>query len=407
MTRTRFAYLVLSAGLLVAITMGVRQSFGLFLEPISSSLSLDRQTFGLAIAIQNLVLGLALPAAGMAADHFGASRILAVCTLAYVAGLLFTALSPDAVSLQLGLGLLVGLGLSGTTWVVVLGAVARLVPRERTSLALGIVTAGGSVGMFALVPVVERLLANYGWTTALLVLAGATLLLLPVAMVLRGPAHSGHGVELDAPASMRAALRAAASHRGYWLLNGGFFVCGFHVAFIATHLPAYLTDKGISSDVAGLSLALIGFFNILGSYFCGLMGGRHSRKHLLALLYIMRSVIITVFLLVPLSTQSALLFSAAIGFLWLGTVPLTSGIVTQIFGMRYMSTLFGVVFLSHQLGAFTGAWLGGYVYDLTGSYNVVWLISIGLGLLAALLHWPINDAPLSRRSAREPVAEAG
>ncbi|MEJ2345970.1 MAG: MFS transporter [Gammaproteobacteria bacterium] len=398
MPQRRFAHVVLAGGLLAAISMGVRQSFGLFLEPISTDLSLSHEVFGLVIAIQNLVWGLALPVAGMVADRFGAARVLVVCGMSYVAGLSLAVISVDAVSLQFSLGVLVGLGLSGTTWAVVLGAVGRLVSREYHSLALGLVTAGGSLGMFATVPIAQHLLAGYGWIVTLLILAGAASFVPLLAGVLRSPPASDRGAKHNSDFdSLGKALHEARRHRSYWLLNGGFLVCGFHIAFVATHLPAYLTENGVGSQVAGWSLAMIGLFNIVGTYVCGVLGGRYSRKHLLGLLYTTRSIIIAAFVAVPLSNISALMFSAAIGFLWLGTVPLTSGLVGHIFGVRYLSSLFGIVFFSHQLGAFAGAWLGGYMYDLTGSYQLVWLVSIGLGVVAALLHWRIDDVPVRQR----------
>lgn len=395
MTRTRLGFVVLAAALVAALSMGIRQAFGLFLQPITMDLSLSRESFALAIALQNLIWGLTQPLAGMLADRYGSGRVLVLGGATYTAGLALTAFSADPLSLQLTLGVLVGLGLSGTTWVVVLGAVGRLVSPRHRSLALGLITAGGSIGLFAVIPATQWLLGDFGWVAALLILAAAAASVPLLAGFLRSPAtaHPHEVVELP---SMRAALAAARDHRGYWLLNAGFFVCGFHVAFIATHLPAYLTDSGIEPRIAALALALIGLFNIAGAWLCGVLGGRYSRRHLLSLLYAARAVIIALFLLVPLSNTSALVFSAAIGLLWLGTIPLTSGLVGNIFGVRYLSTLFGIVFMSHQFGSFLGAWLGGYVYDLTGSYNLIWGLSVALGVLAAVLHMPIDEAPLRR-----------
>lgn len=382
---------VVSGALIVTLSMGIRQSFGLFLRPISMDLGTGREVFAFAIALQNLLFGLVQPFVGMLADHVGAGRIVLGGTVLYVLGLVLAALSTDSTGLFITLGLLVGLALSGTTFVVVLGAVGRAVPPERRSLAFGITTAGGSLGQFLVVPGAQGLLSGFGWPTALLILAVAAGTMGVLALGVAGkPDHGGAGGAIR-HGTLRGALTTAARHRGYWLLNAGFFVCGFHIAFIATHLPAFLTDRALPIETGAMALALIGLFNIAGSYLFGLWGGRHRKKYLLSALYLLRAVIIGVFLSVPVSTTSALLFASAIGFLWLGTVPLTSGLVAQIFGIRYLSTLYGIVFLSHQLGSFLGAWLGGYVYDITGSYELTWQLSIALGVLAAALHWPIRD----------------
>jgi len=381
--------------------MGVRQTFGLFLYPTAVDLGLTRESFGLAIAVQNLIWGVAQPFAGAIADRYGGRRVIVIGGVLYAGGLLMMAGATGSPDLYMGLGTLVGLGLSGTTFAVVLGAVGRAVPAAQRSSALGLVSAGGSLGMFVMVPGTQALLSQLGWVTALQILAICLLTVPVVAALLTTPAGApGEEDLVSAPLSTQ--LQRARSHSGYWLLNLGFFVCGFHVTFIATHFPSYLTDHGIAPGVSAAALALIGFFNVVGTYGCGLLGGRYRKKFLLSGLYAARAVVMLMFLLVPLSNTSALAFSVAMGLLWLGTVPLTSGLVAQMFGVRYLSTLFGVVFLSHQLGSFLGAWMGGYVFDVTGSYDIVWMIAVFLGVLATLLHWPINDkpvvAPLGRAS---------
>lgn len=390
---------LLAGALIVSVTMGVRQTFGLFLAPVTSDLVLTREVFGFAIAIQNLLWGLAQPFAGMAADRFGSARIIVVGGALYLSGLLLAAGAESGAELYLSMGVLIGLGLSGTTFAVVLGAVGRLVPDDRRSMALGLVSAGGSFGQFALVPGAQYLIGQVGWINSLLGLACLAAIVPLAAAGLRGRAEAAADGTPEA-ASLGAAIGEAGVHRGYWLLTTGFFVCGFQVTFIATHLPSYLTDQSIAPMIGAVSLALIGFFNIIGTYLCGYLGGKYRKKNLLSYLYIGRSVVTALFLILPHSNASVILFASAMGLLWLGTVPLTSGLVGQIFGVRYMSTLFGFVFFSHQLGSFLGAWLGGYFYDVTGSYDLVWMGSIVLGLVSALLHWPINDAPLDRAAAR-------
>ena len=381
----------LCAAVVVALAMGIRHSFGLFMHEGSVALGDSRTAFSLAIALQNLLWGLMQPGVGMLADRFGQRLIAVGGGLLYVGGLTVAAAFAGAVAINLGLGLLVGLGLSATAFVVALGAVARIVPVSRRGLAFGLVTAAGSFGMFGMVPVAQALLSVGDWRSALFLLAGLAMVISLVALGFPGPPRRNAAVP---GLRLGEALRQAASHRGYWLLNGGFFVCGFHVAFIATHLPAFLQDSGLTTATATAALALIGLFNMVGSLAFGMLGDRVSKPRLLSSLYAARVLVIVVFLLVPLTTVNTLLFAAVIGFLWLGTIPLTSGLVAQIFGPAYMGTLFGIVFLSHQLGSFSGAWLGGFAFDLTGSYDAVWLLAIALGVLATLLHLPISDRPV-------------
>ena len=383
------------AAFIVTLAMGVRQSFGLFLPQMSVALDIGRGDFGLALAIQNLLFGLAQPFVGALGDKYGAGRVVLAGTILYVAGLLAAALAGDALGLQLSFGALIGVALSATTFVVVLGAVGRVVPVERRSLAFGIVTAGGSLGQFLVVPLASMLLGDVGYHQTLWIMAGLVALCGLLAIGVAGRTDTPGTLQAEEQ-SARDALREAATHRGYWLLNAGFFVCGFHIAFIATHLPAYLDDEGLGIEIGAQVLALVGLFNILGSYVFGRAGDLLRQKYVLSALYTARSAVIALFLFLPLSHASALVFAGAMGFLWLGTVPLTSGIVGRIFGIRYLSMLYGIVFLSHQLGSFFGAWMAGLIFDATGSYNIAWGFSIALGLLAGLVHLPIADAPVKR-----------
>ena len=388
--------IVLLSALTVIASMGIRQSFGLFLQPISDDLGFGREVFSLALALQNLLFG--LPLLGMVADRFGSRWVIFGGALVYAGGCLLVPLTEGPTDLHLTLGLMIGLGLSSTTYVVVLGAVAQVVAPERRSTAFGIVTAAGSFGTFALVPGIQWLIANQGWQAAFPVIAA---LVGSVAVLAFGfPAKAGRPEEKAeaADGTLLEALAKAKGHSGYWLLNAGFFVCGFHVAFIATHLPSFLTDGGLSSWVGATALSLIGLANICGSLLFGRLGDRYRKKYLLSALYFGRSVVIGLFLIVPLTNFTALLFGAFIGFLWLATVPLTSGTVAQIFGSRYLSTLYGVVFFSHQIGSFMGVWLAGRLYDSTGSYDVIWWMAIALGVLATLVHLPIADRPLQKQA---------
>jgi predicted MFS family arabinose efflux permease len=392
----RTGWVIFSAAAIVTIAMGVRQAFGLFLPDMSTDLSIGRSSFGLSLALQNLLFGLAQPFVGALADRHGAGRVVAGGTLLYAAGLIAASLAGSAIGLHLSFGLMVGMALSATTFVVVLGAVGRVVTPERRSMAFGIVTAGGSLGQFLVVPAGQLLIGELGWRMALVALAGLIAVMLALAVGVSGKPTATGAQASAAGQTLRQALSEAAGHRGFWLLNGGFFVCGFHVAFIATHFPAYLTDKGLGLAIGANALALVGLFNIFGSYLFGVWGGKWSKKGLLAALYAARGVVMIAFLLAPLTPVSALLFAAAMGFLWLGTVPLTSGLVGQIFGMRYLSTLYGIVFLGHQLGSFCGAWIAGLMFDWTGSYDSIWVASVALGFIAALVHLPISERPVAR-----------
>ncbi|UNU43355.1 MFS transporter [Sphingopyxis sp. YF1] len=384
------------AAFIVTLAMGVRQSFGLFLPQMSVDIGISRSDFGLAMALQNLLFGLVQPFVGALADKHGAGRIVLAGALLYALGLLGAALATDALGLHISFGLLIGMAQSATTFVVVLGAVGRVVSPEKRSGAFGIVTAGGSLGQFLVVPLASMLLGDIGYHQTLWIMAGLVALCGLLAIGVAGRTDGAPGVVQEVEQSARDALREAAAHRGYWLLNAGFFVCGFHIAFIATHLPAYLDDKGLGTQIGGHVLALVGLFNILGSYVFGRAGDMMRQKYVLSALYTARSAVIALFLVLPLSHASALVFAAAMGFLWLGTVPLTSGIVGRIFGIRYLSMLYGIVFLSHQVGSFFGAWMAGLIFDATGSYNIAWGFAIALGLFAGLVHLPIADAPVKR-----------
>ncbi len=399
MRQSQYVLLIVVGGTIVAVSMGIRQSFGVFLQPVVTDLELTRTTFGLTIAIQNLVWGLAQPFAGMLTDKFGSLRMLILSSLLYIAGLVLTALTTTATGLHLSLGMMVGLAMSGTTFTVVLSAIGRLVPPEKRSLAFGIVSSGGSIGMFSFVPLSQLFIGWYGWSTAFLILAGCVMIVPLLTLLLRRQAMEEANSSNLPGETLSQVLRSAGTHSGYLLLNCGFLVCGFHVAFIATHLPAFLNDAAVSPMRAAFALGLIGVFNILGTYLAGLYGGRYRKKYLLSGLYLGRALVIALFIALPLNEITLALFAAAMGLLWLGTIPLTSGLVAEIFGVRYGGTLFGIVFLSHQVGSFLGAWLGGYLFETTGSYLLMWQLAILLGILAALVHWPIRDEPVTAQAA--------
>ncbi|MDX1710882.1 MAG: MFS transporter [Rhodovibrionaceae bacterium] len=394
----RSTAVILFAGMLfLALNMGLRQTFGLFIEPITADIGISHSSLSLAIAVQNLLWGLLTPFAGMAADRYGTGRVLALGGIVYVGGLAVMALATNPFMIHLGAGVLTGIAISATGFPLVLAAVARSVPEDKRSLALGIAAAGGSVGQFILLPVSQVLIGGIGWSMALFALAAMAALMVPMAAILAGkPVESAGETQ-----SLGAAVVEAGGHRGFILLTLGFFVCGFHVAFVATHLPGYVVSCNLDAIVGANALGIIGFFNIIGTFAGGWLGGRIRKKYLLSSIYLARAVIIGVFLLGPKTEAAVYLFSGAFGLLWLSTVPLTSALVGQIFGPRYMATLFGIVMLSHQVGAFFGAWLGGVNVDLTGGYDFVWLAAVGLGLLAAMLHMPIADKPVERLRAAQ------
>lgn len=385
--------ILICGSMIVLLTLGTRNSFGLFLEPISHALGTGRGMFGLGLALQNLIWGAAQPFAGAIADRYGPGRVIAAGGVLYALGLLLMSQATDPLTLNIGAGVLIGFGLGGASLAVVLAAVAKQFPEERRSWALGVGTAMGSLGNVVMVAASDYLIGGFGWSFALLVMAVLTLTIVPLSAALAGKPDLGAGVREQ---TFGEALAEARAHSGYRYLTVGFFVCGFHVVFIGTHFPAYLTDLEFSREVGAQALILIGVFNVIGSYLAGIVGARYSKKYALTWIYLARSVAILLFITLPPSIYTVYGFSAAIGLLWLSTVPLTSGIVAQVFGPRYMATLFGIVFFSHQVGSFLGAWLGGVLYDSTGSYDVVWWASVALGLIAALLHWPIDERPMAR-----------
>ena len=386
--------LVVCGALILLLGMGTRNSFGLFLQPMSLDLALPREVYSLAIAIQMIVWGVSQPIFGGLADRYGAGRIAVLGGLFYASGLLLMANASGPLDLHGGAGVLVGLGVSAAGFAVILGPVGRAFSPEKRSMALGIASAGGSTGQLFIAPIGAALLDSMGWAPALLVMAVIAALIIPLALGIKGRSTRDSG----SANSLREALNEASRHSGYWLLCGGFFVCGFHVAFIATHLPPFLSDHNLPPMLAATAIAMIGFFNILGTITSGWLGGKFRQKHVLSYYYLARAIVIAGFLVFPVTQTSVLIFSGAIGFLWLGTVPLTSGLVAQVFGPRYLGALFGIVFFSHQIGGFLGAWLGGYMFDLTGSYDLVWFVAVGLGVLAAILHWPIADSPILRQT---------
>lgn len=395
----RTATLLLICGsIVVSLSLGIRHTFGLFMQPMTQDLAWSREAFSFAIAIQNLVWGAGGPVTGWLADRWGAGRVVFGGGLLYAAGVALMAVSTTPFMFMLSAGILVGMGLSATTFSVIYGAVGRAIAPEKRAMALAIVGAAGSFGQFMLVPTGQFIISNAGWLMALIGLATAAALMMPLAL---GTAErEGAGGHHLMAQSAGEAVREAFGHRAFWLLTLGYFVCGFQVVFIGAHLPSYVLDKGLTANVGMLALALIGLFNIFGTYGFGLAGGRWSKKNLLAGLYFARSIVIVVFLLAPLTPASVAIFAAAMGLLWLGTVPLTNGLVAQIFGVRYLAMLSGFVFFSHQLGSFLGVWLGGLIFDMTGAYDIVWMIAIALGVLAALVNLPVDERPMARLSAQ-------
>ena len=385
-------WILLGASLILALSLGIRHGFGLFLPPMSSEFGWGREVFAFAIALQNLIWGLTQPFTGALADRFGARRTVIVGGILYAIGLLCMGLADSALSLSLSAGVLIGMGLSCTSFSVILGAVGRAVPIEKRSMAMGLAAAAGSFGQFAMLPGTLGLISWLGWSLALMALGLLVALIIPLAAMLKDAPlpHSGH------EQTLAEALKEACAHSGFWLLSLGFFVCGFQVVFIGVHLPAYLVDQHLPALVGTTVLALVGLFNIFGTYIAGLLGGRMSKPRLLSALYLARAVVIVAFIVTPLTVWSAYAFGVAMGLLWLSTVPLTNGTVATLFGVRNLSMLGGIVFLFHQLGAFLGGWVGGFVYDRTGSYDLVWQIAVLLSLLAAALNWPVREQPVAR-----------
>jgi len=388
---------LVTGGILLMLALGIRQSFGLFLRPMSIDLGWGRGVFSFAIAMQNLVWGLAMPFAGAIADRVGAGRVMVGGGLLYAVGLLAMSLAKTPLVFTVSAGLLVGLGLSGTGFGVVLALVARAYPPERRSIAVGIAGACGSFGQFAMLPAGLGLISAFGWVAALATLAGLAFLMVPLGAALAGRNAAAN----ESTQSIGAALNEAARHGGFWLLTGSFLVCGFQTIFIMVHLPAYLVDRGLTVQQGMVALAMIGLFNIVGSFAAGALGNRFSRKLLLAWVYGIRAVAIAIFISFPTTAAGAYAFAAVMGITWLGTVPLTNSLVGQIFGVKYLSTLFSISFLGHQLGAFAGAWAGGAAYDATHSYQVVWLGAIALSIIACLMCLPIDERALVRPALQD------
>lgn len=389
------AQVLVCGATIVTLSMGIRHGFGLWLQPITQAQGWTRETFAFALAIQNLAWGLSGIFAGMAADRFGAFRVIIIGALLYALGLCGMALTTSPLMFTLATGVLIGMAQAGTTYAVIYGVIGRNVPAEKRSWAMGVAAAAGSFGQFLMVPTEGFLIGHFGWQEALLVLSVAALLMIPLARGLKEPGFGGNAPPVREQ-SIAQALREAFKYPSFQLLMAGYFVCGFQVVFIGVHMPSYLKDKGLSPQVASYALALIGLFNVFGTYAAGVLGQKMPKKHILAFIYFARAVAISVFLIAPLTPASVYVFSAVMGFLWLSTVPPTNATIAQIFGVAHLSMLGGFVFFSHQIGSFMGVWLGGYLYDRTGSYDIVWYIAIALGVAAALVNLPVREAPIAR-----------
>ncbi|MFZ9528389.1 MAG: MFS transporter [Burkholderiales bacterium] len=392
------AAVLFCGGMILTIALGVRHNFGLYLQPMTADLGIGRETFAIAIAIQNLLYGISQPITGLIADRFGTARVLIGGAILYAIGLCLMSVSSTGLELTLSAGLLIGVSLGCSGFSIVFGVIGRSFPPEKRSVALGVAGAAGSFGQFAMLPYGQWLINQVGWHQALVILALTVLVIIPLSSALvedkKAQAASMH------KQSISEALREAAGHRGYMLLCLAYTVCGFQLLFIAVHFPAYLVDQKMTPETGMLGLALIGFFNMIGSYAWGWLGGKHSKKYLLSLLYLMRSIAIAVFISLPVTPMTVYVFASVIGFLWLGTVPLTGGLIAHVFGVKYLSTLTGIAFFFHQVGSFAGVWIGGYVFDTTGSYTIMWVLTIGMGIVASLLNLPIDDRQIARPAAK-------
>ena len=399
--RRAMLFLILLSGFIISLCMGLRQSLGLYMRPMTLELGISAATFGFAIALQNIVWGLSQPFVGALADRYGPRPVLVATALIYALGLalmVYAGALPGVLHIA---GFLAGIGTAGTGFGVLIGTVSRATPPEKRSQTVGLVAAAGSLGTLFLAPLGQSLINAYGWKTAMFTFAAIAASMALLALPIREQAHA------LAPASKQKlgdAVREAMAHRGYLYMTLAFFACGFQLVFLTTHLPAYLQLCGVAPGVGASALALIGLFNTVGTYCFGLLGARYSQKHLLALIYLLRTLFIVVFLLVPVSAASTLVFAAAMGFLWLGVAPLVTGIIGRVFGLVHFNTLYGIVFLSHQVGSFFGAWMGGIVYDRTGSYNVAWGALIAIGLAAFTLQWLMDERPPHERAGLAPAA---
>jgi MFS family permease len=396
--RLSMMQVLLCGAAIVTLSMGIRHGFGLWLQPITMDRGWTRETFAFALAIQNLAWGLAGPLAGMLADKYGAFRVLVAGSVLYALGLVLMGLATSGLAFTGSAGVLLGMAQAGTTYAVIYGVIARQVDPAKRSWAMGVAAAAGSFGQFLMVPVENWLIGTWGWQNALFVLGCAALAIAPLAVGLKEPkvaAAAGPKTQ-----GVGAALKEAFAYPSFQLLMAGYFVCGFQVVFIGVHLPSYLKDHGLAPGVATTALALIGLFNVFGTYAAGSLGQRLAKRHILAAIYLLRSVAIVLFLAAPLTPWSVYVFAAVMGLLWLSTVPPTNALVAQIFGVHFMGMLGGFVFLSHQVGSFLGAWLGGVLYDGTGSYDVVWWIAVALGVFAALINLPVRETPIVRPAAQ-------
>jgi predicted MFS family arabinose efflux permease len=394
-TRNPVWLLVFCAGTMLAINMGIRQTFGLYLRPVSQDLNLDRQVFSFAMALLNLTWGFAAPFAGALSDRLGAVRVGLLGTACYIAGLVLMATASGGGQIVFS-GALIGLGIAGTGFTAVFGVIARAAPPEHRASALGMVTMGSAIGQFVSLPYTHTLIDATGWMTSLLILAGTAALMAPLALLMGRASGAGLPQSGIQNQSLGAALREAMRYPSFLLLTAGFFVCGFHLAAVAVHLPSFLADKGFSLGLGAMALTIVGGGNILGTYLFGRIGDVFPKRLALAGIYLGRGVIFLCLLYLPLSVPAVLIYAFVMGILWLGTVPLTSGLIVTFFGPRWLSTLYGIVFLSHQIGSFMGAWLGGWVYDHYRSYDLLWWAGIAVAVLAAILHLPIREAPAPR-----------
>ena len=397
------SFSIIAACILLAINFGFRSSLGLFLKPVSESFGYGREIFAFSLALQNLFWGLSQPLAGAIADKYGTSKVIIVGAILYALGLYITATADGFLDLHLGAGILIGMGIAGTGLGVVLPAMARMVRPEKRAMALGIGTAAGSAGQFLFIPVAREFLVAYGWQMALVIMAIGCLSMILFAPAFKKQEESSTKIDNEPRQNLREALSEASNHIHYWLLIAGFFVCGFQLAFITVHMPSYLSDNGFDSSVAAASLSIIGLCNIIGSLAAGHLSGLYSKKWILAFIYGARSIVIVLFLIIPITTFTVYAFSFATGLLWLATVPPTSGLVAQMFGLRYMGTLYGIVFLNHQIGSFSGVWLGGYLFDTTGSYDQVWWWAAIIAAITAIIHVFIDERPVERLRLAEKV----
>jgi predicted MFS family arabinose efflux permease len=388
---------LLCGAAIVTVSMGIRHGFGLWLQPITVERGWSRETFAFAIAVQNLAWGAVGPFTGMIADRFGAFRVLVVGALLYALGLVLMALSTSGLAFTGSAGLLIGMAQSGTTYAVIYGVIGRNVDASKRSWAMGVAAAAGSFGQFLMVPVENGLIGHFGWQTALFILGCAALAIVPLAFGLH---ERDLGAQVSAAQqSIASAVREAVSNRSFQLLTAGYFVCGFQVVFIGVHLPSYLKDHGLDGNVATTALALIGLFNVFGTYAAGVLGQRLAKRHILSTIYLLRSLTILAFITLPLTPMSVYVFASLMGLLWLSTIPPTNAVIAQVFGAQYLSMLGGFVFFSHQIGSFLGVWLGGKLYGATGSYDVVWWLTIALGVFAALVNQPVRETAVVRPAA--------